>query len=131
MKVSKPELLQAIRDGGQVSELAKRFGITPRGLRKRIQENGDLRDALNESREQLVDLAQSKLGDAVREGAAWAVKFTLETWGRDRGFTRTVQVESDAPAGVMHLYFPDDGRDKPDPSNPEPIQTGTEASNAK
>ena len=82
------------------------------------QENPDIQEAQAEGRERLIDTAQSKLGDAVRNGDAWAVKFVLETWGKSRGFTKMVQVESkDEPLGVMHLYFPDDGRSGPDPLN--------------
>jgi hypothetical protein len=118
MKIVKKELLFQLQNCDGVTEIAKKFGITPRGLRKRIQENPDLQEAQAEGRERLIDTAQSKLGDAVRNGDAWAVKFVLETWGKSRGFTKMVQVESkDEPLGVMHLYFPDDGRDKPDPFN--------------
>lgn len=112
MKIAKKELLNELQNcDGQVVDIAQRFGITPRGLRKRIQENADLKAAQLEARERLVDIAQSKLGDAVRKGDAWAVKFTLETWGKSRGFTKVIEVESKDDNDVQYLFhYIDDGR---------------------
>ena len=126
MKIPKKELLNELQNGnGVVVEIAKKFGITPRGLRKRIHENPDLQAAHTEAKERLIDIAQSKLGEAVKNGDAWAVKFVLETWGKSRGFTKTAQAEpNDQPRGIIHLHFPDDGRDKPDPSNILPSLNG-------
>ena len=118
MKVSRKELLAAIQNKeGSILEIAAKFKITPRGLRKRIQENPDLKAAQAESRERLVDIAESRLGDSVRRGEAWAVKFTLETWGKHRGFGKEIKIETDEKPGVIHMYFPDDGRSGPDPLN--------------
>jgi hypothetical protein len=112
MKVSKKELLEELRNcDGQVVDIAKKFGLTPRGLRKRIQENADLKEAQLEARERLVDIAQSQLGVAVRKGDAWAVKFTLETWGKERGFTKKLQVDSNSGSDVVvNFHYIDDGR---------------------
>ncbi len=115
MKVQRKELLTAIQNNeGSVVEIATKFGITPRGLRKRIQENPDLKEAQLEARERLVDIAQSKLGDAVRRGDAWAVKFTLETWGKSRGFTKQIQVDSNTENEIVTVFhYIDDGRNPP------------------
>lgn len=122
MKISKKELLEELRScDGQVVDIAKKFGLTPRGLRKRIQENADLKEAQLEARERLVDIAQSQLGVAVRKGDAWAVKFTLETWGKERGFTKQIQVDSKSGCDVVvnfhNLY---DGRNPYDPPGYDP-----------
>jgi len=125
MKIEKKELLFQLQNCDGITEIAKKFGVTPRGLRKRIQENPDLQLAQAEGRERLIDAAQSKLGDAVRNGEAWAVKFVLETWGKSRGFTKMIQVDSkDEPRGVIHMHFPDDGRSGPDPSDQPSVLVG-------
>ena len=119
MKVTKTEVIEALRNlDGIVSEVAKSLKVTPEAIRLRIKKYPELQAAQNEARETLVDRAESQLRKAVDNGAAWATKFVLETWGKSRGFTKRIQVESgEEPRGVMHLHFPDDGRDKPDPSN--------------
>ena len=65
----------------------------------------------------MIDLAQSKLRPALDEGDFRAIKFVLETLGRGRGFGKEIKIETDDKPGVLHMYFPDDGRDKPDPFN--------------
>ncbi len=119
MKISKNQLLNEIRmTSANLSEIAAKYDMTYGGLWKRINANETLLAEVNEARERLLDVAQSRLADAVRAGEPWALKFLLSTWGRGRGFSKTVVVESESPKGVLHFYFPDDGRDKPDPSNP-------------
>jgi len=131
MKIEKKELLFQLQNCVGVTEIAKKFGVTPRGLRKRIQENPDLQLAQAEEREKLLDTAQSKLGDAVKNGDACAVKFILETWGKSRGFTKMMQVEAkDEPRGVIHMHFPDDGRSGPDPLDPPSRLVGEAIQNA-
>jgi len=46
-----------------------------------------VRQAWIDARETMVDLAQSKLYDAVERGEWPAVHYTLSTLGKDRGFT--------------------------------------------
>lgn len=122
MKISKKELLNELQNcDGQVVDIAQRFGITSRGLRKRIQENADLKEAQSEARERLVDIAQSQLGVAVRRGDAWAVKFTLETWGKSRGFTKQIQLESKTENEIVTVFhYHDDGRNHLHPPGYDP-----------
>ena len=93
------------------------MGISPQAIRKRIRTDKVLQAISDEAKESLIDLAQSKLRPALEEGDFRAVKFVLETLGRGRGFGKEIKIETDDKPGVMHLYFPDDGRDKPDPLN--------------
>jgi regulator of replication initiation timing len=122
MKIDKKELLNELQNfDGQVTDIAKKFGMTPRGLRKRIQENADLKEAQLEARERLVDIAQSQLGVAVRKGDAWAVKFTLETWGKSRGFTKQIQVDSNTENEIVTVFhYVDDGRNPYHPPGFDP-----------
>jgi len=43
----------------------------------------------------LVDAAETKLYQAVTTGAAWAVRYTLETKGRKRGYATTLPATSE------------------------------------
>jgi hypothetical protein len=87
MKISKTVLIKEIRErDGNLSEIARRHGMTYNAVHKSVKEDPVLSASLQEVRESLVDEVQVQLGRAVRVGAAWAVKFTLETWGRREVF---------------------------------------------
>jgi hypothetical protein len=112
MAVTKEKLVEVLTAcDGIASEVAKRLQITPQAVRKRLREDTELKSVQLESREGLVDLAQSKLRGLVDSGDFRAVKFVLETWGRDRGFTREVKVDaSHEQRGKVILMLPDNGR---------------------
>ncbi len=118
MRVSRKALIETLRScDGIPSQTARALGISPRAVRKRIQTDKVLQAIADEAKESLIDLAQSKLRPALDEGDFRAVKFVLETLGKGRGFGKEIKIESDDKPGVMHLYFPDNGRGNPDPSN--------------
>jgi len=111
IKTSKKWLAAEIRSkDGNLSEIARAHGMTYAGVLKRVKAYPEVAEALQETRESLVDMAQAQLGSAVRNGAAWAVKFTLETWGKSRGFTKQLEVVEPEPRGKVVLYIPDNGR---------------------
>jgi len=112
MKISRAQLLREIRErDGNLSEIARAYGLTYNAVHKRVRADPVLSAAMQESREALVDQAQAKLGEAVRSGSAWAVKFVLETWGKSRGFTKQLEVVEQATAKPqVVLYLPDNGR---------------------
>lgn len=110
MKISRDELKRSIiKHGGVVTRIAAAHGITVRGLRKRIAENPDLREALEEARDQLIDEAEAGLRLAVKDRKAWAIKLALTTIGAKRGFGRKLEVESHARGRII-LRLPDSNR---------------------
>jgi hypothetical protein len=114
MSVSKEELIDAlIRCDGIASEVAKTVKVTARTVRRRIQEDEELKAVQKECQDKLVDLAESELRKAVQAGSIKAILFTLQTWGRDRGFGRELRIDASVEqrANVV-LYFPDDGREE-------------------
>jgi hypothetical protein len=115
MKISRNKLLKEIRErDGNLSEIARAYGLTYNAVHKRVKGDPDLTAAMQESRDSLVDHAQAKLREAVREGSAWAVKFVLETWGKSRGFTKQLEVVEQAQTGpLVILKLPDNGRRRP------------------
>ena len=118
MKVSRKALIETLRKcDGIASQTANALGISPQAVRKRIRTDKVLQAIADEAKESLIDLAQSKLRPALDEGDFRAIKFVLETLGRGRGFGKEIKIETDDKPGVLHMYFPDDGRDKPDPFN--------------
>lgn len=118
MKISKRQILEEIRStGGNLSVVAKKYGMSRQGIAKRVEASQVLKAAIKSAGEELLDLAEDGLRIAVQERCPWAIRFALSTLGRDRGYAKTVNIEANDKPGVMHLYFPDDGRDRPDPLN--------------
>lgn len=118
MRVSKKTLIHTIRKcDGIPSQIAKSIGISAHAVRKRLREDKSLAAVANEAKESLVDLAQSKLRGLIEDADFRAVKFVLETWGRNRGFGKEIKIESEERPHVV-LYLPDNGRHrKPEAGN--------------
>lgn len=110
MKVSQDELLKAIeRHGGCVNQIAREYKMTSNGLRKRLRENPELAEAVQEARETLIDEAEAGLRKAVKQQKPWALKLVLTTIGAKRGYGHRLQVESDMRARII-IKLPDNGR---------------------
>lgn len=111
MKISKSQLLKELRaNHGNLSDIARRYGMSYNAVHKRVTGDRDLSEAMLEARESLVDEAQSQLAKAVQERSAWAVKFTLECWGKSRGFTRQSERTEPGITPNVVVYLPDNGR---------------------
>lgn len=112
MKASKTQVIDAIKNyDGIVSEVARSLKMTPEAIRLRIKKYPELQAAQMEAREALVDKAESQLRKAVDGGAAWATKFVLETWGKNRGFSKLIQVDSNPENEIVTVFhYIDDGR---------------------
>lgn len=81
------EIVSAIQASqGLVSVAARRLGVSRRTLYNRINKSRVIREALADARELTSDVAEAKLFQAIRNGEAWAIKFYLQTVGKQRGY---------------------------------------------
>lgn len=105
---------------GNVSEVARRFESTREAVYYFIRKYPDLRRVLYETREGLVDDSVSQLARAVKKGTGWAVRYTLDTLGRHRGFVRHMEVSGDTADGSIPITItlPDNGRAPAAPPEP-------------
>ena len=72
---------------GLVTSAAKRLGCNPKTLYRYIDRFPALKDVLREARESSIDLAESKLMEAIKAGNLTAIIFFLKTQGKSRGYT--------------------------------------------
>jgi hypothetical protein len=92
---------------------------TPATVRNYIKRHPRLADAVYETVELNLDLAESKLFNAIGDGNMTAIIFFLKTKGRDRGYVEVSRLgyvdkddqPTDGPTYVVVL--PDNGRDPP------------------
>lgn len=90
IKLVKQELR---RTKGIVSVAAKNLGISDTALHRRIQRNKSLQAVKVAAREEILDMAEAKLFKQVNEEKQWAIKYTLSTLGKKRGYVERIEQE--------------------------------------
>ena len=71
---------------GVLAWAARRLGCSRTAVYAAVARNPELKQTLDDSRAEVLDLAESKLIQAVHAGHMPAVFFVLRTLGRDRGY---------------------------------------------
>ncbi len=106
LRYTREQVLAAIRDsGGIISAVAQRLGCEWDTARRYIQRWAETRAAFQAERERVLDLAETALIRAIREGDVGTAKWLLSRLGRHRGFGDTLSV--DGPV-VIRLRWEDD-----------------------
>ncbi len=101
-----------IASGGVFATAAKTLGVSRQALSKRTKDNELLQAARDDGRNELLDVAESQLFEAVRKGRPWAVKFVLSRLAKDRGYSLGLKVEGTLEQfGQVVIEIPDNGRD--------------------
>ncbi len=105
------EIAFAIIDcGGYMTAIAKTLGVNVKSLRGYIANRPQLRELLEDQREELLDNAERGLVKAVNAGNLTAIRFVLSRLGRSRGYGQKLEVSSTGEGRVI-VYLPDDGRE--------------------
>lgn len=82
--------------------LSKAYGsCTAATVRNYLNRNPKLRQTVEEQTDITLDLAETKLFNAISNGEDWAVKFYLETKGKLRGYSRRQEIAGVAGAPVV------------------------------
>jgi len=102
--------------GGVISEIARQVGCEWHTAKKYIDEYATVKRVYDDECEKRLDKAESKLHEAVDEGEAWAVKYTLSTKGKARGYTQRQEITGDDGGPIKHRFdlseLSDDDLDK-------------------
>ena len=89
---------QALRQGAGIPSAAalileRAYGhCTAQTVRNYLHRYPKLRQMVEEVIEDNIDKAEAKLITAIHEGSDWAVKFYLETKGKNRGYTKRQEI---------------------------------------
>jgi len=90
MKATNDECIAALRASkGRIAEAAEMLGMSYQGLSQRIKKNAKMKDIAEHIREKGLDIAETKLSQAVEKGEAWAVCFYLKCQGKNRGWVES------------------------------------------
>jgi len=103
MKYSTEQIVGALHEtNGLVTLAARRLGCSVQTIYQRARKTQRIREAIEESRAELVDLAEARLRQAVLNGEPWAVALVLKTLGRSRGYVERQEI---AGAGGDNLVI--------------------------
>jgi len=72
--------------------IAQRVGCTRQTVENALERWPDLKLMIDDERSSIIDLAETKLMQQVTGGELRAILFTLETLGKDRGWTKRTEV---------------------------------------
>ena len=80
--------------GGIISAIARKVNCDWHTAKKYVTEYATVKKVYDAEKEGILDLAEAKLIEAIRDGDMPAIKFYLTTKGKDRGYVERQQVES-------------------------------------
>lgn len=93
------------KTGGKHKALACRTANISRvTLDSWIRKFSFLRQAIEDMNEEVLDLAETKLLQAVNKGEKWAIEYILDRQGKDRGYTTRQEMKVDEKATLRVVY---------------------------
>ena len=95
MKVSNSVLEKLIIEHkGFVTQICKSAGISRQTFYNRLERHPKLKERLENSRDEIVDFAESKLLELIREKHYPSIRFYLETQGKSKGYVIRQEVDN-------------------------------------
>jgi transposase-like protein len=90
---SKKAIIEAIKDsGGIMSTIARRLGVTWHTADSWVKQYDETKQALQDERETILDLAESTLFRNIKDGNSQDAKWLLSTMGKNRGYSERQEI---------------------------------------
>jgi transposase-like protein len=90
---SKKAIIEAIKDsGGIMSTIARRLGVTWHTADTWVKQYDETKQALQDEREAILDLAESTLFRNIKDGNSQDAKWLLSTMGKNRGYNERQEI---------------------------------------
>lgn len=94
------QIIEALeRNGGFLTQTAKALQCTIQTVQNYIRRDKKIGDAYYQIRETYIDLAESQLIKAVKNGEAWSIAFLLKCQGKHRGWVERQEFEHSGADG--------------------------------
>jgi hypothetical protein len=92
-KYTNAQILEAVKSvNGMIFLAARSLGCTPQAIYKRMNKTPVIREAVDNARGEVVDIAEQKFRQAITNGEPWAVAMALKTLGKSRGYVERQEV---------------------------------------
>jgi transposase-like protein len=102
-------IAQIKKMNGNLAAVARAMGVSREGIRKHLQKHPSAQQALEESRETMLDNAESVLYKKALEGSTPELLFFLKTQGKSRGYIERQEVTGKDGASLsIELSWGDD-----------------------
>jgi len=99
-KYTKEQIIEALeRNGGFLTQTAKALQCTIQTVQNYIKRDKKIGNAYHQIRETYIDLAESQLIKAVKNGEAWSIAFLLKCQGKHRGWVEKQEFEHTGVGG--------------------------------
>ena len=93
-RISDETLIELIsKYKGFVTAVCKAADMSRQNFYKRMHKSEEIQDALFNAREEIIDMAESKLIRLIEELNPQAIMFALKTIGRDRGYIEKQEID--------------------------------------
>jgi len=111
-KLSKQKVIQALKETkGAVYLAAARLKVSHTAIYSYINKYDDVREVKEFYTEELNDIAELKLRQAVQKGEPWSIKYQLSTQGKARGYVERQEVTGKDGQEVTIKVVYDDSND--------------------
>jgi alanine-alpha-ketoisovalerate/valine-pyruvate aminotransferase len=102
-KFTNTQIVEAVKSmNGMIYLAARQLCCTPQAIYNRMAKSATIREAVDDSRGEMVDISEQKLRAAVMNGEPWAVAMVLKTLGKSRGYVERQEVTG-AESGPIEL----------------------------
>ena len=106
-KFSNKSIIEAVQAvNGMIYLAARKLGCTPQTIYNRMEKNAQIREAVEMSRGEMIDIAEQKLRMAVSNGEPWSIGLVLKTIGKNRGYVERQEVTG-ADGGAIIVEWDD------------------------
>lgn len=100
MSYTAAEFIKAIPgSAGIISTIARRVGCDWHTAKRYVTEYATVKQAYEDERAKVVDLAETKVIEAINDGDISTVRWYLSTIGKDRGYTERSEHEVSGKGG--------------------------------
>lgn len=92
-KFTPEQVIVAIqKSNGLITHAARKLKVTRQTVKNYVDKYPEVKAALDEMRDVLIDEAESALVSAVKRKEAWAISLVLKTIGKERGYVERQEV---------------------------------------
>lgn len=96
---------------GILVNVAVKCGLNRNTIALYAKEYEEVREALQDERERLIDMAENNLVVALKDKEAWATVYALKTLGKSRGYVEKQEIESKNDTRIRFEWGDDDSDD--------------------
>jgi hypothetical protein len=101
-----------IKSKGFISQVAKNLNCENKTIYNYVNKYPDLQEVINDTREKMIDFAESKLLKKIKQGDTTAIIFFLKTQGKHRGYSEKIGLDTNINFSNTQIELTDEAFEK-------------------